>query len=77
MQEDAPTVEEFRQKIIEEFPQARIEYDVNKKRQKMVDSWPVDIDDSPARSDWNWNPKYDLETGIKEYLIPDVKKIYS
>ena len=70
-------LKEFRQKILEEFPQARIEYDVNEKRQKMVDSWPVDIDDRAARSDWNWNPKYDLETGMKEYLIPDVKKMYS
>ena len=73
----APTAEEFRQKIIEAFPQARIEYNVNEKRQKMVDSWPCDIDDSAARSDWNWNPQHDLETGMKEYLIPNVKKIYS
>ena len=73
----APTAEEFRQKIIEAFPQARIDYDVNEKRQNMVDSWPADTDDSAARSDWNWNPQHDLETGMKEYLIPDVKKIYS
>ena len=53
------------------------EYDVNEKRQKMVDSWPVDIDDRAARSDWNWNPQHDLETGMKEYLIPNMKKIYS
>ena len=73
----APTAEEFRQKIIEAFPQARIDYDVNEKRQNMVDSWPADTDDSAARSDWNWNPQHNLETGMKEYLIPDVKKIYS
>ena len=73
----APTAEEFRQKIIEVFPQARIEYNVNEKRQNMVDSWPCDIDDSAARSDWNWNPQHDLETGMKEYLIPNMKKIYS
>ena len=73
----APTAEEFRQKIIKEFPLARIDYNVNEKRQNMVDSWPADTDDSAARSDWNWNPQHDLETGMKEYLIPDVKKIYS
>jgi nucleoside-diphosphate-sugar epimerase len=73
----APTAEEFRQKIIEAFPQARIEYDVNEKRQNMVDSWPADIDDSAARSDWNWNPRHDLETGMCEYLLPSVRKIYS
>ena len=73
----SPTVEEFRKKIIEVFPQAKIEYDINEKRQNMVDSWPTDTDDSAARSDWNWNPQHDLETGMKEYLIPEMKKIYS
>ena len=73
----SPTAEEFHQKIIEVFPQARIEYDINEKRQNMVDSWPTDTDDSAARSDWNWNPQHDLETGMKEYLIPDMKKKYS
>ena len=73
----APTAEEFRQKIIEGFPQAKIEYDINEKRQNMVDSWPTDTNDSVARSDWNWDPQHDLETGMKEYLIPDMRKIYS
>jgi len=73
----APTVEEFRQKIIESFPQASIEYEVNEKRQNMVDSWPSDTDDSSARADWKWDPKHNLNRGMKEYLIPNLKKIYS
>ena len=72
----APTAEEFRQKILDIFPKAKIEYDINEKRQNMVDSWPSDTDDSAASSDWNWKPKYNLETGMKEYLIPNVKKKY-
>lgn len=73
----APTAEEFHQKIMEGFPQAKIEYDVNNKRQNMVDSWPEDTDDSAALSDWNWKPQHDLVTGMKEYLIPDLKKLYT
>ena len=73
----APTADEFRDKVIEAFPQAQIEYEVNEKRQNMVDSWPADTDDSAARSDWRWNPQHDLETGMKEYLIPDIKQRYS
>jgi len=73
----APTAEQFRQKIIEIFPQAQIEYNINEKRQKMVDSWPSDTNDSAARNDWNWDPQHDMETGLKEYLAPDLKKIYS
>lgn len=24
-------------------------------------SWPVSIDDTRARADWGWNPKYDID----------------
>lgn len=30
-------------------------------RQQIADSWPKSLDDSLARNDWGWNPKYDLE----------------
>jgi len=30
-------------------------------RQAIADSWPQSIDDSVARSDWNWKHEYDLE----------------
>ena len=73
----APTAEEFRKKLIDVFPQAQIQFDVNKKRQNMVDSWPLDTNDNAARYDWHWNPKHDLETSLIEYLVPGVKKIYS
>ena len=29
-------------------------------RQEIADSWPRSIDDSQARKDWGWMPKYDL-----------------
>ena len=65
----APTAEEFRQKIIYIFPTAQIEYEINKKRQKMVDSWPSDTNDNAAQLDWDWKPQHDLETGLMEYLV--------
>jgi nucleoside-diphosphate-sugar epimerase len=30
-------------------------------RQKIADSWPKSIDDSNAREEWNWAPRFDLE----------------
>ena len=30
-------------------------------RQAIADSWPQSIDDSVARTDWNWKHEYDLE----------------
>ncbi len=37
-------------------------------RQKIADSWPESIDDSAARNDWNWQPRFDLETMTKDML---------
>ena len=72
----APTAEEFWQKIIYIFPKAKIEYEINEKRQNMVDSWPADTNDNAAQLDWNWKPRHDLETGLMEYLVSGKKKLY-
>ena len=37
-------------------------------RQKIADSWPMSIDDTPAKNDWNWKPEYDLHSMTKEML---------
>lgn len=31
-------------------------------REQIAESWPQSIDDSVARNDWGWKPKYDLAT---------------
>ena len=72
----APTAEEFRQQVLEFFPDAEISYSINEKRQKMVDSWPADTDDSTAQNEWGWKPNHNLEKGLSEYLIPDLSKLY-
>jgi nucleoside-diphosphate-sugar epimerase len=37
-------------------------------RQAIADSWPDALDDSFARRDWGWSPKYDLPATIKALL---------
>lgn len=37
-------------------------------RQSIADSWPGSIDDSSARKDWGWRPKYDLQEMTKEMI---------
>ena len=37
-------------------------------RQQIADSWPKTIDDSLAREEWGWNPRYDLEMMTKEMI---------
>ncbi|MGB9778467.1 MAG: L-threonine 3-dehydrogenase [Candidatus Bathyarchaeales archaeon] len=37
-------------------------------RQKIADSWPKSIDDSVARREWGWNPKYDLASMTRDMI---------
>lgn len=43
-------------------------------RQNIADSWPSSIDDSVARTDWNWKHSFDLDAVTKEMLVELDKK---
>jgi nucleoside-diphosphate-sugar epimerase len=62
--------------VIEAFPDAKITWEVDRKRQAIVDSWPADVDDSAARRDWNYAPRYDFAHAFDEYLIPMIREHY-
>ncbi len=38
-------------------------------RQEIADSWPASLDDSSARSDWQWKPQYTLSEMVEDMLI--------
>jgi len=70
------SAEEFKQQVLRYFPQAEISYDPDIKRQRIVDSWAADMDDSAAQRDWGWQPTYDLSRAFDEYLVPNIRKRY-
>jgi len=67
---------EIRDVVVAAFPNAKIDYQVDAKRQGIVDSWPADVDDSAARADWGFAPTYDFERAFREYLIPTIQQRY-
>ncbi len=71
-----PTAREICEVVVEAFPDARITWEVDRKRQAIVDSWPADVDDSAARRDWNFAPRYDFTHAFDEYLIPMIREHY-
>jgi len=71
-----PSADEVREEVMAAFPDARITWHTDEKRQGIVDSWPEDVDDSAARNDWGFAPAFDFRRAFQEYLIPMIKARY-
>lgn len=71
-----PTAKEICEVVLQAFPGARITWQVDKKRQAIVDSWPMDVNDTAARRDWGFVPRYDFHGAFDEYLIPTIRERY-
>ncbi len=69
-----PSAAELRQRVLLEFPRANITTNMDEKRQAIVDSWPLDVDDSAARRDWGLAPRYNLEQAFRDYLFPAIRR---
>lgn len=70
------SAKDFYDAIRKAFPQAQVQFKPDPLRQKIVESWPADVDDSLARKEWGWKPEYDFNRAFAEYLIPAVQKQY-
>jgi len=71
-----PCAQEIRTRVLRAFPGSQIEYAPHLKRQRIVDSWPADVDDSAARRDWGYAPRHDEARAFSEYLIPTIRERY-
>jgi len=72
-----PSAREIRDQVQAAFPGAKVDFAPDPKRQRIVDSWPEDVDDSAARRDWGFAPRYDLERAFSEYLTPTIRRRYA
>jgi nucleoside-diphosphate-sugar epimerase len=73
----APSAGEVAERVRAAFPRADIRFEPDLRRQRIVDSWPEDVDDTRARADWGLDPRYDLERTFAEYLVPGVRARYA
>lgn len=71
-----PSADEIKDEVVRAFPAAQISWQNDVKRQGIVDSWPEDVDDSAARADWGFAPRYNFENAFRDYLIPTIQARY-
>lgn len=62
---DPETIADSISKIIPDFT---LDYNVDKTKQEIANSWPNSLDDSAARQEWDWNPKFRLDEMTEDML---------
>lgn len=50
------------------MPGFEMDYNVDPIKQKIADSWPNSLDDTCARQEWGWTPKYDIKSMTADML---------
>lgn len=54
--------------IKKHIPEFVMEYEVDKVKEGIANTWPNSMDDSAARKEWNWQPAYDLKAMTADML---------
>jgi nucleoside-diphosphate-sugar epimerase len=62
------TPAELAEEIGRHIPTFVIDYQVDPVRQAIADSWPCSLDDSAARQDWGFAPRFDLAAMVADML---------
>ncbi len=70
----SPSAAEIAASVSRAIPGAEITFAPEPGKQAILDSWPNALDDSRARADWGWRPKYDLDAMTAD-LVPRVRAL--
>ncbi|GAA4338014.1 NAD-dependent epimerase/dehydratase family protein [Mucilaginibacter gynuensis] len=68
------TPEQLGEEIKKHIPGFELSYVDTDPRQAIADSWPKSIDDTQARTDWGWQPEFDLPRMVED-MLTNLKKI--
>lgn len=64
----APSVRDLTDIIINKLPGAQIQFKPEMALQQTIEKLFLPVDDSYARNEWNWQPEYNLERMVDDFL---------
>ena len=67
-----PTVREMAEAVQRRMPRVRLKFDPDPVRADIVDSWASSMDDTSARTDWGWSPRFNLE-GMTDAVLAELE----
>lgn len=67
--------EDLKKAILKHIPDFEMIYKVDPIKQKIAESWPNSIDDTAARNEWGFAPKFDLDKMTLDMIKTLSKKI--
>jgi threonine 3-dehydrogenase len=68
----SPRADEIGASVATAIAGAKFTFAPDALRQAILDSWPRALDDSAARADWHWKPRYDLAAMTAD-LVPKIR----
>src|SRR5690606_27108561 len=72
----SPSAGEVAALVHRHFPDSKVTFEPDQARQRIVDSWPAEVDDSAARNDWSLRPGHPLQSAFESYLVPRITARY-
>ena len=63
----SPTAREIADEVSRQVSGAEISFHPDPASQSIVDSWPGEIDEGPAASDWRWKAEFDLPAIVESF----------
>ncbi len=70
----SPRADEIARSVQRALPGVRIDFEPDPERQAILDSWPRALDDTAARTDWSFRPRFDLDA-MTDDLVPKVRAL--
>lgn len=64
----SPAAAELARTVRKYLPEAKIEFRPVPEMVRIARSWPRELDDSPARSDWGWKTDYTLDRAVEDFV---------